>query len=37
MVPKFRVLVSAGSIAALMTLLSVASALAGDILGPVPK
>jgi hypothetical protein len=34
---KLRVLLSAGTIAGLMTLLSVASALAGDGQGPLPK
>ena len=37
MVRKFRVFLSAGSIATLMTLLSVVSALAGDTGGPLPK
>ncbi len=34
---KLRVLLSAGTIAGLMTLLSDASALAGDGQGPLPK
>jgi hypothetical protein len=37
MVRKFRVFVSAGTIASLLTLLSVAVALAGDNTGPLPK
>jgi hypothetical protein len=34
---KLRVFLSAGTIATLMTLLSVVSALAGDNTGPLPK
>jgi hypothetical protein len=34
---KLRILLSAGTIAGLMTLLSVASALAGDSVPPLPK
>jgi hypothetical protein len=37
MVRNIRVLLSAGTIAGLMTLLTVASALAGDGLPPLPK
>jgi hypothetical protein len=34
---KIRVLLSAGTMAGLLTLLSVASALAGDGVGPLPR
>ena len=37
MVQKLRILVSAGTIASLLTLISVVSALAGDGQGPWPK
>jgi hypothetical protein len=35
--PAFRVVLSAGSIAALMTLISAVAALAGDSFPPLPK
>lgn len=34
---KLRMFLSAGTIATVLTLLSVVSALAGDITGPLPK